>query len=328
MNDKELWFIDEIELLHAAQYGFHKNDNDTEFQPLSILKLIALSYLIPMYTQIIGSMKQVFPKMIYIDIMSGSGLKVIKNRDKNKKAIFIGSPFISIIKAKKKFDFMYFVEIEAEKAKLLEKRLKILSQKKDFSWIKNRYKVINDDVNNAIYEISKNLPSRFHSFIFVDPFSIEIKLSSMKHLLENTKSDIFVNLMTHEVYRKVKNAIEVNKLNEWYGSPNWPTELLTRDDIRCKYTNKLTQIPDLGNKCRSIFDLVPIYADEKIKNKTDTYYDLLYAARPTVNGNAWFKAIESIRDKLENTTSDEIYYLLNYLYFGISRLDDNFDYYE
>jgi three-Cys-motif partner protein len=321
--DREKWFRDEIEDIHIDKYMVRKSDQDQIFQPLSLLKLIAFSYVLPTYTQIIGKYKNYYPKMIYIDLMSGPGVKAISNRKKGnnlRTASFLGSPLLAIIKAKKPFDFMYFVDIDEDKCKLLEQRINVLGKNKKYQWVIGRYKIINNDVNTAVDQIVKEIRNEScHAFIFADPFHIEIELITLAKILHATRSDIFINIMTQEALRKVRIGQEKEKLFKWFGGDAW-TELKNRDDIRDKYCKKIVNIPDKYGATRDVNDLVPVYADEKIKD--DSYYELLYAARETKGGNAWFKVINNIRGKLENTSSDDIFHIINNLYFGHSTLDD------
>ena len=73
------------------------------FQEATPLKLVVLDYYLKIYSAIISNYIKnnlFFENMIYVDLFCGSGL----DRLKSKNDILIGSPLISILNHKSKFD--------------------------------------------------------------------------------------------------------------------------------------------------------------------------------------------------------------------------------
>lgn len=295
---------------------------DAEFLPLSILKLIALAYVIPVYTNIIGT-KKIFKEMIYVDLFSGSGIKNIKNKTMNKTKPFLGSPFIAINQAKKPFDFMYFVDIDKDNCTILEQRLEKKSKQEGFEWLVGRYQVIHADANEAINQILNHISkSGVHSFIFIDPCSTELTMKSIKTIAEKTRSDLFINIMAHEIFRGIessKSSTKSKSLDNWFGSNNW-IQLKNRDEIVLSYSKKISHFHDKNDNQRLATDLIPIKDPTKVKE--DFYYYLLYATIITSGKSAWMRAIASIRDKMLQTTSVDVFHIINNLYFGQNTISD------
>ncbi len=319
-------------LYSKAEYLFNNVDDLSKIEcstfgrvkPLSFLKLIALGYIIPMYTDIIGKQRDrgnYIKHMVYIDLFSGSGLNKVEHGEKSH--FLLGSPFIAIHSAKKPFDSMIFVERDKELSSALRKRLRWKSKQKGFTWLEDRFQCLTGDQNMLIRQIISNLKPNTHCFIFFDPYSTELDWVTMDFIARNTRSDVFINIMSAEIFRGIASARESGslKLDTWYGNNSW-SKLNSRSEILSSYAEKIVNLPDSGGKKRGVFEFLPINALEKLKK--EPYYYLLFAARKTKGGSRWIDAVRKVQNYLKDATDDDIKDILDKIFFNQSSLDDWF----
>ncbi|MCH8907344.1 MAG: three-Cys-motif partner protein TcmP [Candidatus Heimdallarchaeota archaeon] len=317
-------------LAGKASYLFRDVDNLCKIEPetygnvksLSFLKLIALGYILPMYTDIIGKQRDkgdYIKQMVYIDLFAGSGLNKVEHNEKSH--FLLGSPFIAIHSTKKPFDKMIFVEQDKDLSNALKKRLSGKSKQQDFKWLANRYQCLTGDQNVIVRQIISKLEPKTHCFIFLDPFSTELNWLTLNYISRNTRSDIFINIMSTEIFRGISSARKTGslKLDSWFGNNSW-TQIKNRTEIVSAYSKKVINLPDSGKAKREVFELLPINALEKLKR--EPYYYLLFAARKTKGGNRWIEAVRKVQDYLQDATDEDIKAILDKLFESQSSLND------
>ncbi len=176
------------------------------FRNWTPLKLVALSYVVGPYLRIIGGLEKRTGQVnaIYIDLFAGSGI----NKVEGSESLIAGSPIVAIDCANtslKKFDRMYFVDVEEENIRALYARLKLLSEKNEFGWIKNRCKFMIGDANEAIYKIRKELDKiPYKNYLaFVDPYKWELKWEAFEKLLEILYGDVLVTFQATLIAKEI-----------------------------------------------------------------------------------------------------------------------------
>lgn len=176
------------------------------FRNWTPLKLVALSYVVGPYLRIIGGLEEKKGKVeaIYIDLFAGSGI----NKVEDAESLIAGSPIVAIDCANtspKKFDRMYFVDLEEENIRALHQRLTLLSEIEEFSWIKGRYKLINEDANEAILKIKKELDEiKYKNYLaFIDPYKWELRWESLEKLLEIRYGDLLITFQATLIAKEI-----------------------------------------------------------------------------------------------------------------------------
>ena len=240
----------------------------------SVLKLIALSYWVGVYTKIIPKH---FTDYWYIDLLSGPGtMKVQETGD-----VFLGSPFISFVYAREPFKKYVFVEMNQERFLALRQRAKKV--------IGMEASVYKEDCNRLVRKLEVKAQ---HSLIFIDLEGTEVWWSTMEALL-NLKSDIILLFQTALLNRTLGRArsekVEDREpLDRFFGDSSWE-EARDGSELLKLYMDKLS-------RHRSYVQNI------KIRGKTARggfYYDVILACRKDGYVSAW----ESLKERLERSTS-------------------------
>lgn len=208
-----------------------------EFKGWTPLKLVALSYFVQPYLNIIKSSlenKGMPTTLVYIDLFSGSGI------NKVGRYALVGSPIIAIdcaTKAKRQFDYLFFVDNNREYAKSLEERLKFLESvevheqgklfpEKKFSWISGKYEVLPKDANIAIDKIVAFLNKLSHKnyLAFLDPYKWQLEWRTLKKLLEIQYGDLFITLQATLIAKEIGRVESLSEntkkeLSKFFGEP-------------------------------------------------------------------------------------------------------------
>src|SRR3989344_2023355 len=255
------------------------------FQEATPLKLVVLDYYLKIYSAIISNYIKnnlFFENMIYVDLFCGSGL----DRLKSKNDILIGSPLISILNHKSKFNKFFFCDNEESYCNALKSRIQTLNI--------NNVQIYNEDCNEVIDKIISDL-NKFkkpHSFFFIDPFSTEFSWNSMIKILK-TYSDVLFTFMTPAINRirdaafaQPHNKTEV--LDKFFGDKSWND---SSKDIVEIYKENILKV-----RGKALIESVRI-AD---------YYDLIFITNKTKKENQWMRGIIKAKKEIEANSKQAV----------------------
>ncbi|MCD6474432.1 MAG: three-Cys-motif partner protein TcmP [Thermoplasmata archaeon] len=224
-----------------------------KFNPWTPLKLIALSYFAGPYLRIIGNLKNKYYGnlfVVYIDVFAGSGVNKLNG------SYTVGSPIVAIDSANTaecKFDMIYLADIEKTYTEALHKRLKLLEKYEEYSWIRGRYKIYEEDANKALLKIVKEL-NRIHYknyLAFIDPYKCDMEWSSLAELLK-IRGDLLIThqarLIAKEIGRYRSSGLTENKtdkITKYLGIPpdEW-IKLNTEEKVKNFYIAQIKKYKD------------------------------------------------------------------------------------
>jgi three-Cys-motif partner protein len=206
-----------------------------EYNDHSILKLIAIEYWVGFFAPIAHrQLKEKYGyQVVYIDTMAGSGVTMTKRAGD----YFCGSCPGALISAERSnfpFDKVIGVEIDNEKSRTLQNRLKRLSQS-------TVYQIYSEDIDEVSQQIADELQKMSVSYIVVDPHAIKgLSWKALKPLLE-CKGDIMFTWFEDKIWR-VRAAALSNGISAKADAARL-TELLGNEDWReAKSSHNLTDI--------------------------------------------------------------------------------------
>jgi len=269
-------------------------------RPWSPLKLAFLHYVADIYTSIFSKIGYI-KNMFYVDLFSGSGINCIEE----KKELFLGSPLMISIKIppSKQFSKMFFCEKDRKFSEALELRLEKTLEK-------NMFKVFPDDCNKAVDEIISELEKEsYHSLIFIDPYSMEIKWKTMEKILNLQHSDIMFVFQTiqnprgrmgmsfKEFFKNPKEASDIfEKLPEGQG----------REALLNFYIKEMIET-------RKNVEKNVLYETVRVSAPPNFYYDMIFLTRKTKGGSPWMDGVRQGKKQVENSSSTEVEKILDIL---------------
>lgn len=269
----------------------------------AFLKLALLwSYAYHTYTPIIG---RNYSTMCYVDLFSGSGLSCFRDCSSNPQ-FMLGSPLLmATIGSGYPFKKCFFFESEPELTLALDKRLEILKNNGKLTC--RDYKIFRD-CNQNIDELLNELRKiQFaHFLLFVDPFSTEIKWSTMEKLLtmRYPAFDMIFNFQPFGVNRK---SNKPETLGQFFGDLNYQNYIKDTDEKTLEawekyYIQKLKQYPEKVQTIKSV----------RIRSGTGGfYYDLLYTVRKEEEEAPWTKGINHLKGTIEKLTGQDVSIILD-----------------
>jgi three-Cys-motif partner protein len=162
-------------------------------------------------------MKNLWDKLVYIDLFAGAGYSKIKGTAK----IRMSSALIAL-SISHKFDKYIFCEEN-------EKCMKALRERVDTHFPSANVEFINGDSNNKVNEIIKAIPKhskqeKILRFCFADPFSLNLKFSTIERISSVGKIDFLILLALHmDGNRNLFNYISENstKIDDFINDTNW-----------------------------------------------------------------------------------------------------------
>lgn len=310
MSGKEIvsksWLVIKLERLTKKAKELSKIEKEIYYEPgpWTVLKLIILSYYMTIYTRIIP---HYFDKMIYIDLLAGSGISKMKTGD-----CIVGSPIIASSLAHKPFDKILCAEEKEERIRALRARLERVVEKETELIFFER------DCNKSIDDILEHVSNKNHFLAFIDCEGLDVSWNTMEKLL-SYNGDIIFNFATSEVSR-VKGVATTptapnykgsqKKLRWFYGGDEWKNAN-TPEQLMETYKDKI-------NKFREI--VIPIQVKGG-KGVGGYHYHLIYATRKTRKGSPWVRAIEGLKYKIEKNTGDSVNSAMRVLRGEIESLD-------
>jgi three-Cys-motif partner protein len=235
---KKKYLGDDIASPHDVEYGFW-----------SIKKLIAINYLIPQFGRLARTGN--FSHCFYLDLLAGSRLVKIED-----KAVVPGSAIVALAAetTPPHFEKYFFVEDNADKADLLDRRLAGISKS-----MNRQYSVERGDCNavlpNILSEIYANGPDQSCFLALFDPEGYtETAWDTVSTLLGRGKGDLIFNF-TEGAARNVRKARTdpsyISSLEKYFGEPkeSW-LNIEGYDQLIAYFASKLRVVNRIG---RTVF---------------------------------------------------------------------------
>jgi three-Cys-motif partner protein len=176
-------------------------------------------------------MKGKWSSLAYLDLYSGSGL----SRVTDTKEILLGSPLISL-SLDVPFDNYVFCERDLTKLAALQARVSRFFPQANVKFIAG-------DCDDPSFQIGDAIPERALTLCFVDPYSIDIRFSTIRSLSKGRSIDFLCLLASRmDAGRNPHNYTkeECKKVDLLLGSNAW------RDDWE-KSKSGLAREPNLGD---------------------------------------------------------------------------------
>jgi len=287
--EKYLSIVQNKELLTLLK----KSETIQESGPWSFLKLAFLWCFAQTYTNIIGYASR-YKNICYVDLFSGCGMSSFEDYGR-KTNFLLGSPvMMATAPFKNPFKKCFFFEKDHENFVSLSKRVEILKNNNKLTC--TEYKIFEGDCNENVDElikILKKLPDA-HFLLFVDPYSTEIKWSTMEKLLSLNYPafDMIFNFQPFGINRK---SCYEDTLPSFFGEAGYQKYLGNLELLESYYIEKLRKF-----KMAKTTKIIKIESG----GSGGFYYDLIYATRKEFPG--WINAIEHIKSMIESTTGHEI----------------------
>lgn len=164
-------------------------------------------------------------KRIYIDAFAGTGTINLGNEDNDIE----GSAKLALSN-KNKFDKYIF--IESKKKYVSELNEMITTQ---FSELSSRIEIYNDDCNNKLLDICKNIDWKTsRAVLFLDPYATELKWETLQTIASTKAIDVWYLFPMSAANRMMKNNREIepswkSKLDSIFGNTGWIDEFYKVD---------------------------------------------------------------------------------------------------
>lgn len=271
----------------------------TNYREFTALKLIVIHYYADVFLKVITAQKNVHKEInsVYVDLFAGTGLVKLKG---SKHDDYVpGSPIcVSSYNGARAFDYIVCVEYGKKECEMLEKRLsQFLS--------KDKYRVIQGDVNQEISEVIEIIKQKFTDpFIltFVDPEGLDIEFSTLKKLTTVfSKCDVIVNVNSgiSRAVGKAKKDPKTRKTVEKYFDDSF---------------NNIQKRLDGGTKPEDIYeDLLKNKLDKligykiEIKDNGDkTAYHMLGYTRKTKGNSGYMNGYKELKRRLKNVDKKRV----------------------
>jgi three-Cys-motif partner protein len=224
-------------------------------------------------------MKWKWSNRCFIDLFAGPGKSIIRGTRKEIN----GSPFVALA-CEEPFTDHYFVDADVNSIEALKERVR-----RHYPNACARYWTA--DCNVAVRETVQEIPNNALSLAFIDPTSVQIRMSTIVRLAAYHKVDLLINFPQHMAIQRIKNLKwSENDLNEYFGSPDWKRVLeharaCGKNEglaLRGFYKERLEQ--SLGYKASGFFGDKVIRSDRGLP-----LYYLIYASRHERGIDFWQK---------------------------------------
>jgi len=279
-----IWLARKLEKLKIDEYineiknNFDKNEL-YEGHLWTPLKLIALMWWLTVYSRIIPKR---FSEYWYIDLLAASGANLIKETGD----IILGSPLLSHLIPYEPFKNHIYVECDLGKVKTLDRMLKHFG----FS----NYEIFHGDCNNKIYEIPFDKIQ--HYFCFIDCEGLEVKWSTVEHLLRYHGDILFVFQTSgvNRVFGKGKKLGYSQALNDFCGG-DWWLSCTSINDLFNQYINRVREKANDLRRFKNFVDYV------RVKGMRGSFvYEVVLICRKGPYTRAWHdlkKRLATLEDK-------------------------------
>ena len=188
------------------------------YGPHTVLKLTCVAFYAPMFSMIAqgwSAKSRGYDAAVYLDMFAGPGIVSV-----GKKEDMVGGSPIAATKTNFPFDFSVFVEIEKDRATILNKRLSTYLPR-------GGYLVMNGDTNVLVGDVIAEIKKRYKKPIvlaFIDPEGMEAKWKTADALSQAFPNlDFMINVTSGaaRVAGKLSNGItEVRPIFDDYFGPN------------------------------------------------------------------------------------------------------------
>ncbi len=245
------------------------------------LKLIALMWWLTVYSRIVP---RYFPEYWYIDLLASSGANVIKETGD----VILGSPLLSHLIPYNPFKHHVYIEIDPEKANVLDKMLNHFR----FS----NYTIFQGDCNDRVYSIPFNKIN--HYFCFIDCEGLDIKWSTLEHLLRHRGDILFVFQTSgvNRVFGKGTKRGYSPTLDEFCGG-NWWQSCDSIEELLRQYMIRIKQKADKLRRFRNFVDYV------RVKGKGGSFvYEVILICRYGDYVRAWL----DLKNRLANLEDKDV----------------------
>ena len=226
------------------------------------------------------SMKDKWPKRIYVDLFSGAGMATIVDENKKPKEIIETS---SLIAAKLKYPFTHLLLCEKNK-----KNADALAGRLDSLNPKPRYTLFNNDANECINKIVAQIPtSSSLNLAFIDPFGLHLSFDTVIQLSAR-KIDLIILLADN------MDAMRNCDLYDKDPDSNMDSFFCTGCDWRSHLINAGPRFPtvfrELYENCLRTLGY-SYFGTKRVQNSRQTdIYTLLFASKNKLGLKFWQEA--------------------------------------
>lgn len=303
------WLQEKISLLvEASKKLVQISDTHYPGHTWSVVKLLLLGGWSYVYTTIISNyIDKYWKEYWYVDLLSGPGTSIVKERD----VVVAGSPFVAHFFAKREYSRYVFIEMKEEYYRALLTRSKaILGDKAD---------VLKGDCNEiAPREADKAGRRKAHFLAFVDNEGLDARWPTIERLLK-AECDVIINFPTSGI-RRVFGAAHRDDINghrsaealtEFYGGEDW-RDASNEEMLLRIYMEKI------GTTYYKMKKKEPYVSPIRVGDE-HFYYDIILVTKRGPYTGAW----DYLRSRLEDMRKniDLVAYTLDFLTGKAKRID-------
>lgn len=267
-----------------------------------LLKLAVLMNYVDTYTLIIRQkMPHLVDKMIFIDLLAGSGITYVKSCN----FYLPGSSIIAAATPRRpEYQFDNIITIDHNPVSCNTLRLRLEQFK-----MAQRHIALEGEVNTKIDDVIPHLPGRTHYLAFVDNQGFNASWNTIQKLLDY-RGDIFINFPTSSMGRVWGNAKKGKPkhrmiMNRFFGNHVWE-QAKSREDLLKIYVKKIEEYKGLYSPNRDITRVIPVFGGQKFNNRK---YDLVFATIRTKSGSKWVRSLDRLIERaqtLQNILIDDL----------------------
>jgi three-Cys-motif partner protein len=246
-------------------------------------------------------------KLIYFDAFAGAGSGNVSkeyysaNSDMFREleiqpeelTVYKGAAERVLNITKRGFDFYYFIDIDKEANRDLEKKLQSFSTKGNLI-----FRV--DDANKQIIKLADSMKknNQYHTLLLLDPFGMQVQWNSIQQLAK-LHVDLWILIPTGVIINRLLDKkgelVHINKLTSFFGLSEQDIRnffykeekrktLFGEDTIVNKIEKPIKQITNLYIKClKNCFEEV---TDEPLEMKNSTQTPIFHFAFASQNATA------------------------------------------
>ncbi|WP_167481879.1 three-Cys-motif partner protein TcmP [Thermus caldilimi] len=148
----------------------------------------------------------------YIDGFAGPGKNLVGQKT------YLGSPLIALeaCQTPPGFDKLFLVEKSKENFRCLQEEVN-----KYPAEVREKTILINDDFNEVVDNILREIPIRAPTMFLLDPHGLELSWDTIEKIAQREKADIFILISASGVNRNIKNASAHNTITRFFGNEGW-----------------------------------------------------------------------------------------------------------
>lgn len=190
-------------------------------------------YILEKYLKATSAVRSKFTKKgnaVFIDLFSGPGRCIIRE----EYSEIDGGGIIALQLDKGRFNEYYYVDIENENTKALEKRI----------GERAGCNILTADSNMIVSSLTSNFMKhdyRYH-FAYIDPFGVEaLKFETIKEMAKLARMDLLINFPIGSIKRNIRSWLRNTDtpLDRFLGTPIW-RDGIERVSLRLIYNKLIT----------------------------------------------------------------------------------------